>query len=606
MWIKPKLPEQMPDRVQEWGVIAQGGYIGTGRVKPRGFGIQLTRFEKKPATFNVSYQEANDRGLFGKDFGSYRFDEWMHISHVFDGGNYKPSHGHPLVIGRFLIPMPEPFMGQIGEVRIWNGARTREEIRRYKNRALTGKEPGLAACWTFEQAEGQFAYDISGNNNHARFGKTIEPDDADPKWVDLEAAARQPGRIANVPVEVEGTAETEIGRLSEVGKRRTIPERRKGRIEFFGLDLTDAPRTTKSADLPDLFEEHPPGSKSYEIAGGVTVIYGGFEGTVYYIPEKEVFYIRQDKLGSSTLTYYGPFDGDPHQVLDRQIDVSIKAEEAGASSGASESPAYEDGPRITFESLVCDLGQINPNTKYVFKFKFTNTGSDVLKITRVYSACACSTSKLKKKEYAPGESGTLKVTYKSGANEGKVKKPVYVHSNDEVNPRIILTIKAEIVIKVAHEPKKLNLVLDKENAGCPVVTLTSLDDQPFSITEFKSTSDAITADFDSSVKRTSLVIRPKVDMEKLGKGMRGNIEIGLTHPECKKITILFDTLTKFKIDPRVVYVREAEPQQPVTKKVSVLSNYNEDVEIESTSSNKGIIKVLAQEKIRNGYQFELT
>ena len=46
MWIKPRLPEQKVDRVQQWGVIAQGGYVGTGRAKPRGFGIELVRFEK--------------------------------------------------------------------------------------------------------------------------------------------------------------------------------------------------------------------------------------------------------------------------------------------------------------------------------------------------------------------------------------------------------------------------------------------------------------------------------------------------------------------------------------------------------------------------------
>jgi parallel beta-helix repeat protein len=202
MWIKPKLPEKKPDRMQQWGVIAQGCYIGTGQVKPRGFGIELTRFEKEPATFNMSYTEANDEGLFGQDYGSYRFDEWIHISHVFEGENYKPGHGHPLVVGRFLIPMPEPFMGQIGEIRVWKDARTREEISRYINRALTGKEPGLAVCWTFEQGKGQFAYDISGNNNHARFGKAIEADGADPKWIDLEAAALQPRVKSDVHLEV--------------------------------------------------------------------------------------------------------------------------------------------------------------------------------------------------------------------------------------------------------------------------------------------------------------------------------------------------------------------------------------------------------------------
>ncbi|MHC4640007.1 MAG: M56 family metallopeptidase [Planctomycetota bacterium] len=591
MWVKPKLPEKKPEHLQEWGVIAKGGYVGTGRVKPRGFGIEFTRFEKEPATFNISYTEANDKGLFGQDYGSYRFDEWMHISHVFEGENYKPGNGHPLVVGRFLIPMPEPFMGQIGEIRIWNGARKREEIRRYRDVALTGKEPGLAACWNFEQAEGQFAYDMSGNNNHGRLGRFIEPDGADPEWIDLEAASRQPGQIADMSAEDEREKDTSAGK----------------HIEFLGLDLTDAPRTTKSTDLSDLFEARPPGSKSYHIRKDVTAVYSGLYGTVYYIPEKEIFYVQHDKMGSSTRTYYGPFNGDPHQVLGLEKDVPVEAEEARAVSGESEVrlAASGDGPRIKFESLVCDLGQIPSKTKHVCEFKFTNTGNEVLEITKVRSTCGCIISKLTKKQFAPGESETLQATYQSSARTEKVKKYVFVYSNDEANPEVILTVKAEILIKVAHEPKRFNLVLDKENAGCPAIKLTSIDNQPFSITDFKSTGDSIMADFDPSVKETSFVLKPMVDMEKLEKGMKGRIEISLNHPECKKLTITYDTLAEFKTDPRVIYVREAEPLKSVTKTVRVLSNYNEDVEIESTSSKKGTVKVLTQEKIQNGYQFEL-
>ncbi|MHC4112509.1 MAG: DUF1573 domain-containing protein, partial [Planctomycetota bacterium] len=290
-----------------------------------------------------------------------------------------------------------------------------------------------------------------------------------------------------------------------------------------------------------------------------------------------------------------------------QTDMSIedKGTEAVSAESQVKPAAGQDGPGITFESLVCDLGQIEPKTKHVFEFKFTNTGNEVLTITRVRTPCACTVPKLKKKEYAPGESGTLKVTYQSAARAGPVKKYVFVQCNDKVNPSVKLAIKVEIVIKVAHEPKKLDLLLDKENAGCPAITLTSLDNQPFSITGFKSTGDSITADFDPLMKKTSFVIQPKADMEKLRTGLKGNIEISLTHPECKKVTIIFDTLTEFKVDPRVIYIREAVPQKPVTKTVSILSNYNEDVEIESTSSKKGTVKVLTKEKVLNGCQFEL-
>lgn len=263
------------------------------------------------------------------------------------------------------------------------------------------------------------------------------------------------------------------------------------------------------------------------------------------------------------------------------------------------------GPEITFEALIHDYGEIGAGTRNTCEFKFKNTGDALLKISKVHAPCGCTVPKLAKKEYAPGESGTLTVIYRSGNSSGSATKRLYVHNNDKAKPKLGLTIKAKVVMKVVHKPQRLNLLLKGENAGCPDITLTSRDKRQFSITSFKSTGDSITADFDASVKAETFVLKPKIDTEKLQKGLRGQVEIGLTHPECKKVTIIFDTLAEFKVDPRVIYVREAVPQKPVTKKVWIFSNYKEVVEVESTSSKKGIVKVLNQEKVRNGYQFEL-
>ncbi len=86
-------------------------------------------------------------------------------------------------------------------------------------------------------------------------------------------------------------------------------------LNFRGLDLTTAPRTTRSSDLPDLWEERPKGSRSYEIRKDVICSYMGLDGTVYYVPGKKHFYVQKDPLESSTLTFYGPFDGDPQEAL---------------------------------------------------------------------------------------------------------------------------------------------------------------------------------------------------------------------------------------------------------------------------------------------------
>lgn len=264
-----------------------------------------------------------------------------------------------------------------------------------------------------------------------------------------------------------------------------------------------------------------------------------------------------------------------------------------------------DGPRITFEKLKHDFGEINPESKNPCEFKFTNTGNALLKIGKIKCPCGCTVATLPKNEYVPGERGILKIVYNSSRSPTSIRKSCSVPSNDKTKPTVMLTITAKIAMKVEYQPKKLNLLLRGENAGCPEITLVSRDKQPFSIKYFKSSGNGITADFDPLVKATKFVLKPKIDNEKLQKGPRGQVEIGLTHPGCKRVSIIFELLAEFKVDPRVVYVRDAEPQKPVTKTIKVSSNYSEDFEIESTSSKKGTVKVLTQEKVGKLYQFEL-
>ncbi|MFC1676334.1 DUF1573 domain-containing protein [Planctomycetota bacterium] len=265
----------------------------------------------------------------------------------------------------------------------------------------------------------------------------------------------------------------------------------------------------------------------------------------------------------------------------------------------------ENGPKLTFEKVVHNFGDITPKSRNKCKFKFTNTGKSALKIGKIKAACGCTVPKMNKKVYAPGESGFINITYKAGSSPAKASKNLTVPSNDPENSKIALTIKANIVSKIAYLPKKLNLKLNKENAGCPDITITSLDGQEFSITSFKSKPDCITAEFDPNSKSTKFILKPNVDIDELNQRLRGNIAITLTHPQAKKINIPFITTARFKGDPSRIYIRSAEPLNSVTKTLWMLSNYDEDFDIAQTSSAKGMIKVLNMEKVGNRYKFEL-
>ena len=69
---------------------------------------------------------------------------------------------HPLLVGRDL--RDNFFYGNLDEVRIWSAARSAAQIQADYNHPLSGTEPGLIACWHFDEGIGPVAYDASTNH----------------------------------------------------------------------------------------------------------------------------------------------------------------------------------------------------------------------------------------------------------------------------------------------------------------------------------------------------------------------------------------------------------------------------------------------------------
>lgn len=288
------------------------------------------------------------------------------------------------------------------------------------------------------------------------------------------------------------------------------------------------------------------------------------------------------------------------------ITFTLVLVQCGCQGPVTESMPQADGPgpRIKFEKTVHDFGEVSASKKYKGEFKFTNIGYGLLKITEVKRCCGVVVT-LDKKELAQGESGILKFEYNAGRDAGLVNRLLRVFSNDGTNPKAALTIKAKVVVRVDYQPKRIYLLLNRENAGCPKITIKSLDKQPFSITSLQSTGGVITSDIDPTVEATVFELEPKVDLQKHKKQSAGLIAIGLTHPELKKVTIAFRTKPRFQLTPGSIVLLNPRPQEPSVNKVSIVSNYDEDFEIESTSSEKGIAKVLRKQAIKNGYRLEV-
>jgi len=200
LWIKPEFPEGSLENRPGWAVLAKGAYTGRGRVRHQGFALRMDRADRtsKTVTFDHCVTRLDGRGYNVAGTRQRLSQDWIYIARTFHRSEFIPAPGHPLVVGRFLIPSEDPLMGQIAEIRIWDGAKS-GYLGQYKDKALTGDEPGLLACWTFDEGAGQIAHDISSHANHARLGSSVVPDDADPTWLDLQtpesATTESSGRV---------------------------------------------------------------------------------------------------------------------------------------------------------------------------------------------------------------------------------------------------------------------------------------------------------------------------------------------------------------------------------------------------------------------------
>jgi hypothetical protein len=87
------------------------------------------------------------------------------------------------------------------------------------------------------------------------------------------------------------------------------------------------------------------------------------------------------------------------------------------------------------------------------KYKFTNTGTQPIKIENVRTSCGCTTAVLKKTDYAPGESGEIESRFTFSGRTGRQEKAIMVQTSDKPNEPTILQLHVYIEDIVKIEPE---------------------------------------------------------------------------------------------------------------------------------------------------------
>jgi len=105
----------------------------------------------------------------------------------------------------------------------------------------------------------------------------------------------------------------------------------------------------------------------------------------------------------------------------------------------------DDLPRISFDSTTKDMGVIVQGAKVTKYYHFINTGGGPLVIADVRGSCGCTVGKSWPRDpIAPGDGGTIEVSFNSEGRSGHQSKTITVVANT-VPPTTALVLTGDVV-----------------------------------------------------------------------------------------------------------------------------------------------------------------
>ena len=136
--------------------------------------------------------------------------------------------------------------------------------------------------------------------------------------------------------------------------------------------------------------------------------------------------------------------------------------------------------QLTWETRVIDLAASPKDNFAEGTFKFKNSGKYPVTILKTESSCGCTSAKLEKKVYAPGESGQVVQRYKIGWSRTPLHQTgLTVVTDDPSEPKTLIGMRVTVETIVQIDPEvlwwKLGEAVSARNANIKIVRSTPLN-----------------------------------------------------------------------------------------------------------------------------------
>ena len=133
----------------------------------------------------------------------------------------------------------------------------------------------------------------------------------------------------------------------------------------------------------------------------------------------------------------------------------------GKDAGALEnkltvSDKSADGPEIHFNHTSYHFGVVEEGEILSHAFQFKNAGVSDLYIT-TRSTCNCTVALTSGKSFAPGATGEVVVEYDTQGKQGHTLNEIFVHTNDNDEPLLKITVAATVSPGIKTVPDRIHL-----------------------------------------------------------------------------------------------------------------------------------------------------
>jgi len=152
---------------------------------------------------------------------------------------------------------------------------------------------------------------------------------------------------------------------------------------------------------------------------------------------------------------------------------------------------------LKWEQTSVELHPTATDKQAVGHFKYQNPGKTPVHFKSVHASCGCTTAQSQKDEVPPGEKGEITATFNIGDRTGTQIKTVTVETDEQTNPKTVLTLKAVIPQQLEISPM---FVFWKQGEKPEPKTISVKAGKEFTVKHIKVTSSS--SDFQTKVEET--------------------------------------------------------------------------------------------------------